>query len=107
MLDKVYEELVRYLEGMIADVQLVVGGHLLGWEDTKVPALLSKISREKENIEGLSFEIGDLLKNRCTGQKAVVMLDEGEVVHLLPVKKVVIYPLAKLWHHYEKSKPGG
>jgi len=92
---------------MIADgVQLVHGGHLLGWEDTKVPNLLSEISREKEEIEGMDFEIGDLLKNRYTGQKAVVMLDEGEMVHLLPVKKVIIYPLAKLWHHHEKSKPG-
>jgi hypothetical protein len=44
MLQKEYEKLVEYLEEMIADgCQLVHGGNLIDWNDTKIPKVLQKI----------------------------------------------------------------
>jgi len=107
MLDKEYEELIRYLEGMITDgVQLVHGGHLIHWEDTNILDLLREIDRKEKEIKNLSCKVGDLLKNRYTGQKAAVFYDDGQAIHLTPVEKVVIYPKTRLWYHYEKSEPG-
>ncbi|MEW6360009.1 MAG: hypothetical protein AB1696_26970 [Planctomycetota bacterium] len=51
MLQKEYEKLVRYLEGMIADgCRLVHGGNLIDWDDTKISKVLQKIRilRERE-----------------------------------------------------------
>lgn len=51
MLMKEYEKLVGYLEEMISDgCQLIHGGHLIDWHDTKIPKVLEKIKnlREKE-----------------------------------------------------------
>ncbi|MFC1976096.1 hypothetical protein ACFLXQ_06840 [Chloroflexota bacterium] len=107
MLDKKYEELVRYLEGMITDgVQLVHGGHLMSWEDTNILDLLREISRKKEEIKDLTCKSGDLLKNVYSGQKVAVIRDDGKIVYLNSIENVINYPKDKLWYHYEKSKPG-
>ena len=107
MLDQEYEQLVHYLKGMIADgVQLVHGGHLLDWSDTNILDILNKIE-EKENITASSeIKVGDLLKNRYTDQKAVVILITDDSVQMLPKEKVIIFPKDKLWYLYQKSKPG-
>ena len=45
MLEKEYEKLVHYLEGMISDgCQIVIGGNLMDWEDcmTMVKSLSTK-----------------------------------------------------------------
>ena len=53
MLVREYEKLVECLEEMISDgCQLVHGGNLFGWEDTKIPALLKKIKRLREQESG-------------------------------------------------------
>jgi len=45
MLQKEYEKLIEYLEEMIADgCQLVHGGNLIAWHDTKIPKILQKIN---------------------------------------------------------------
>lgn len=54
MLQKEYEKLVEYLEEMIADgCQLVHGGNLLDWHDTKILKVLHKIKalRERESSD--------------------------------------------------------
>jgi hypothetical protein len=55
MLQKEYEKLVEYLEEMIADgCQLVHGGNLLDWQDTKILKVLQKIKtlRERKSSDG-------------------------------------------------------
>lgn len=55
MSQKEYEQLVSYLEGMIADgCQIVIGGHLLDWSDTKIPELLEKIKKQRQKEAALS-----------------------------------------------------
>ncbi len=52
MLQNEYEKLVEYLEEMICDgCQLVHGGNLLDWHDTKILKVLQKIKalRERES----------------------------------------------------------
>ncbi|MBS3918779.1 MAG: hypothetical protein KG012_07830 [Deltaproteobacteria bacterium] len=54
MLQKEYEKLVEYLEEMIADgCQLVHGGNLIDWHDTKIPKILQKIKtlRDREAVK--------------------------------------------------------
>ena len=54
MLQKEYEKLVEYLEEMIADgCQLVHGGNLIDWHDTKIPRILQKIKtlRDREAVK--------------------------------------------------------
>lgn len=107
MLDNEYEQIVHYIEGMIADgVQLIHGGNLIDWNDTNISELLLEINRKKEEIKNLSFESGDLLQNRYSGQKAAVINDDEKTVYLNPAEPTVKCPLDKLWYHYEKSKAG-
>ena len=54
MLQKEDEKLVEYLEEMIADgCQLVHGGNLIDWHDTKIPRILQKIKtlRDREAVK--------------------------------------------------------
>lgn len=54
MLQKEYEKLIEYLEEMIADgCQLVHGGNLIYWHDTKIPKILQKIKtlRKREALK--------------------------------------------------------
>jgi hypothetical protein len=107
MLENEYEQIVHYIEGMIADgVQLVHGGNLIDWNDTNIPELLLEINRKKEEIKDLSFESGDLLQNIFSGQKVAVINDDGKTVYLNPAEPTIKYPIDKIWHHYRKSKPG-
>ncbi len=104
MLEKEYEELVRYLEEMIEDsVQLVHAG-LMDWEDTKIPQLLREIKRKKEAVQGLSVEGGTRLTNRITGETAHVIYFNDDIIQFSPSKKVLTYPRDKLWYHYEKTE---
>ena len=52
MLQDEYEKLVEYLEEMIADgCQLVHGGNLIDWSDTKINNIIKKIKmlRDKQS----------------------------------------------------------
>lgn len=107
MLDQEYERLYDYLRGMIKDgVQLVHGGHLLGWNDTKILELLNEIHNKKEEVKNLSYEVGDLLQNRYTGQKAAIISIYKDNIQLLPAENVVVFPKEIIGFHYRKSKPG-
>lgn len=107
MLEKEYEKLVHYLEGMIRDgVQLVHGGHLLDWEDTNITEVLAKIKSLKSTITEQKFESGQLVKNKHTGQKAGIIYSDENYVYLSPAQNVITYPIEKFWDHHEKSKPG-
>jgi len=107
MLDKSYEELVHYLEGMISDgVQLVHGGNLIDWRDTNISDVLNEIRRKKDEIKKLPLKSGDLLQNIYSGQKFAVINDDGKDVFLIPSESTIKYPLDKLWYHFKKSKAG-
>jgi len=107
MLDQEYERLVDYLQGMIADgVQLVHGGNLFDWSDTNILDLLIEIQEKKNEIKDLECQVGDLLQNRFTGQKAGVAYIDDHTVHLLPADKLVRFPKDKIWYQYKKSTPG-
>lgn len=107
MINQQFEQLVVYLQNLIADgVQLVHGGNLLDWSDTKILDLLDDIKKKKEDVENLTFEVGDLLENRLTGQKSAIISIDKDNIHLLPVDNVVIFPKDNIWYHYRKSKPG-
>jgi hypothetical protein len=107
MLEQEYEQLVHYLRGMIADgVQLVHGGHLFDWDDTNISDLLNAIEQKKEEVNRLDCKVGDLLKNRYTGQKAVVISTYNDKVQMTPTENVIVFPKEQLWYHYEQSSPG-
>jgi hypothetical protein len=62
---KEYEKLVEYLEEMISDgCQLIHGGHLIDWRDTKIPKVLKKIKtlREKEILKSSKKNIQEKLQ---------------------------------------------
>lgn len=49
MLQDEYDELVEHLEGMIDDgCQLLHGGNLIDWSDTKIPETIRKIKTLRE-----------------------------------------------------------
>jgi hypothetical protein len=99
-----YEQLTRYIEGMISEgVLLIVGNtQLFEWSDTKIPDLLTEIRKKKEAIRALSIEIGDELVDRCTGRKAVVIASDEDTVTLEQEKSEFVFPLERLWYYYRK-----
>ncbi len=45
-----YKELVRLLEQMINDkVNLIQGGHVIEWSDTKIPQIIMEIKKDFTN----------------------------------------------------------
>lgn len=106
MLEKEYEKLVHYLEGMISDgCQIVIGGNLLDWEDTNIPGLLREIKKRKEEIRESSkqrLESGETLENRISGQRFSVINDNGKTVNLMTIEKVISYPSGKIWEHFKR-----
>ena len=107
MLEQEYEKLVQYLEEMTADgVQLVHDGHLMDWGDTNVLNLLHEIARKRKDAESITCEVGDLLQNRYTGQKAAIFLTDGDSVQMIPCERVIVYPKNRIGYHYRKSRPG-
>lgn len=54
------KELVILLQQMINDkVQLIHGGQIIGWEDTKIPEILQKIKNEIDLPQNSIFENND------------------------------------------------
>ena len=104
LLEDDYELLARYIEEMISEgVLLIVGNtQLFEWSDTKILDLLAEIGKKKDAIKTLSFEIGDVLVNRCTKQEVVVIADNGDTVELRQKEGTFDFPAEKLWHYYRK-----
>lgn len=106
LLEDEYELLTRYIQEMISEgVLLIVGNsQLFEWSDTKIPDLLAEIRKKKDAIKTLSFEIGDVLVNRCTEQEVVVIADTGDTVELQQKEGTFDFPAEKLWHYYRKRE---
>lgn len=105
MVSEECKELVGYLESMIADgVQLVHGGHLLSWDDTNILDIIQSMKKIEAKNEGVMYQTGDLLENKLSGQRASVVRDDGQFVHLIPVDNVIVYPKELLENHYAKVK---
>jgi hypothetical protein len=103
MLDKDYDQLIHYLEGMMKDgVQFVHGGHLFGWDDTNIPDLLQAIQEKKEEAKKANYEAGDILKDKYTGQTFAVVWCDNQKVHLTPNKNVLVYPKETVGLLFEK-----
>jgi len=50
MNDLLYKELIKVIEEMINDnVQLIHGGQIIDWEDTRVIEILKEIKKNSEN----------------------------------------------------------
>jgi hypothetical protein len=99
-----YEQLTRYIEGMIAEgVLLIVGNtQLFEWSDTKIPDLLAEIEKKKTAAKSLRFEVGDVLVDRSTGQEVVVVASDGNTVELRQQEGTFGFSAEKLWHYYKK-----
>jgi hypothetical protein len=107
MIEAHYEQLAEYLRGMMADgVQLVHGGHLFDWNDTKIPKILAKIDNARAEANKTTCDVGDLLQNIYTNQKSAVVQVTDKDVQLVSDDKIVVFPKDKLWFHYRKSRPG-
>ena len=104
MLEEEYEQLTRYIEGMISEgVLLIVGNtQLFEWSDTKILDLLAEIRKKKNAVKALSFEVGDVLMDRCSGQEVVVISGDEDVVELRQKESVFELPTDKLWYYYKK-----
>ena len=97
MSDSKINELISHIEEMIADgVQLVHGGHLLDWSDTKIPEILKSIKEEKAEKSPTSLNPGDKLKNKNSGQIMWVVDVEKDTVYLNPDSPTIKYPITKL-----------
>ncbi len=104
LLEDEYELLTRYIEGMISEgVLLIVGNtQLFEWSDTNIPDLLAEIKKKKDAIKALSFEVGDVLVDRGTGQKVVVITSDEDTVRLEQKEGTFDFPTEKLWYYYKK-----
>jgi hypothetical protein len=102
-----YEQLVHFLEGMIADgVKLIHGGQVFDWEDTQIPDLLKEIKAKREVNGNEPLPPGTLLKNIHSGQKAGVINEAKGVVTMAMLDEIITFPKNSLWEHYEKSPVG-
>lgn len=108
MLEKEYDRLIDYIEEMISDgVQLVQAGHLLDWDDTKIPEIIAKIKEKKEGFSLPKLNPGDQLKHKVSDQDMWVINDDGETVFLNPGTPTIKYPLDKILNEFiivEKAK---
>lgn len=97
-----YELLVRHLEEMIDDgCQLVHGGNLIDWIDTKVPEVLDSIKKGQSKLGIPKLKPGDKLKNRISGQYMTVTEVDEETVCLTPQETPLKYPLAQILEVFE------
>ena len=97
MLEKEYERLIDYIEEMSADgVQLVHAGHLIDWNDTKIPEQIAKIKEKKEGFLLPKLNPGDQLKHKVSEQDMWVINDDGKTVFLNPGTPTIKCPLDKI-----------
>jgi len=100
-----YELLVRYLEEMIDDgCQLVHGGNLFDWNDTKITNILKKIKKGKAGLKTPTLKPGVQLKHRVSGQRMTVTEVNKETVSLIPDDSPITYPLAHISEAFEVLK---
>jgi hypothetical protein len=105
MSSRSYEELVKYLEGMMIDgVGLVHGGHLISWEDTKIPDLVEAIRNDKKTANEYIFTPGESLVHTITGQQFSVVRDAGTVVHLISSENMTLLTKEEISTYFQKTK---
>ncbi len=108
MLEKEYEKLVHYIEGMIEDgCQIVIGGNLIDWDDTNIPELLQMIkdkARNKHLRSDPKLNPGDHLRHRISGQDMWVINDDGKIAFLNPDAPTIKYPLESILNDFEIVK---
>jgi hypothetical protein len=98
--------LIELLEQMIQDkVQLVHGGQIIDWNDTKIPEIMEKIKQSPKFDETI-IQSGTLLKNKYTGQKCGVINDTGEKVSMILQGDILTCPKKWIWTLFEISKVG-
>lgn len=57
MYNKDYKELLVVIQQMISDnVQLVHGGQIIDWTDTKIPELLQKIKNDNQISQDITID---------------------------------------------------
>lgn len=101
MFEKEYEKLINYIEEMISDgVQLIHGGQLFDWSDTKIVDQIAKIKELKGGVEMPKLQPGDLLKHKVSGQEMWVINDDGKTVFLNPDSPTIKFPLDKIMQEF-------
>jgi len=99
-------ELVEVIEQMIHDkVQLVHGGQIIEWDDTRIPEILDSIRKSLKYDETI-IESGTLLTNKYTGQKCNVINDKGGIVSMIIHGDILTYPKKWIWSHFEILESG-
>lgn len=99
-------KLAELLEQMIQDkVQLVHGGQIIEWNDTKIPEIIESIKQSQKYDDSI-IESGTLLKNKYTGQKCGVINDKGGIVSMILQGDILTYPKKWIWSHFEISVSG-
>ncbi len=83
-------------------VQLVHGGQLFGWDDTNIPELLEAIKQQKEGARSVSYNAGDILKDKNSEQYFAVIWSDDKEVHVTPNKNVLVYPKESVGLQFEK-----
>lgn len=99
-------KLIEVLEQMIQDkVQLLHGGQIFEWDDTKIPEIIEGLKQSMKYDETI-IESGTLLKNKFTDQECVVINDKRGIVSMIIPGDILTYPKKWLWSHFELSEPG-
>ncbi len=97
------EILLGYLEGMINDgVQLVYGGQLVDWKDTKVPDLIRVMRNHQDKAKQQTYKPGAALINKLTGQRFSVTRDAGDIVHLISNENMTLVAKEELSSYFGK-----
>ncbi len=97
-----YELLVQYLEQMIDDgCQLVHGGNLFDWSDTRITTILKKIKNGQPGLKVPILKPGFQLKHRISGQKMTVTDVNEQTVSFVPNESPITYPLVNLLEAFE------
>jgi hypothetical protein len=101
MLEKEYEQLINYIEEMISNgIQLVRDGHLLNWNDTKIPEQIARIKKRKDGFRFPKLNPGDQLKHKVSKQDMWVINDDGKTVFYNPGTPIIKYPLDKILNEF-------
>ncbi len=100
-----YELLVRYIEEMIDDgCQLLHGGNLFDWSDTKITTVLKKIRKRKTGLTMQAIKPGVQLRHRVSGQSMTVTEVNENTVYLATDNPPITYPLANISEAFEVIK---
>ena len=96
-----YSKLVQVIEQMIEDkVQLIHGGHLMDWDDTKILDIIKTIKENEKSFINQEISAGTKLQNIVSKQEVNVINDVNGKISLIVQGDIITFPKDKIGKHY-------